>query len=208
LRARFGDLNRTDPLTSWGDVRGTAVDRWYIESFLRRHESLVHGRVLEVKSDLYASALGASVVEVLDIDPTNTLATLIGDLCDPATLEAGRYDAAIVTQTLQLVPDPVRALRNVLDSLRPGGALLVTVPCLSRMAGEWDRWRWTPTGFSEVLASAAPPGAEVEVVGPGNGLAARAFLFGLSAEDLDPAVLAVPEPDLPLIVAACLRLPL
>ena len=43
---------------------------------------------------------------------------------------------------------------------------------------------------------------------PDHCLAARAFLFGLSAEDLDPAALAVPEPDLPLIVAARLHRPL
>jgi SAM-dependent methyltransferase len=206
LRARFGNLHRTAPLTSWGDADGaTAVDRWYIQSFLRRHANVVHGRVLEVKSDLYATSLGAEEVEVLDIDPTNTAATLIGDVCDPATLAPGGYDAAIVTQTLQLVRDPMAALNNLLGALRPGGTLLVTVPCLSRLAGDWDRWRWTPTGFAEVVASAAPPGTDVEVVGVGNGLAARAFLFGLSVQDLDAAVLAVSDPDLPLIVTACLR---
>jgi SAM-dependent methyltransferase len=206
LRARFGDLDRTAALSEWGDANGgTPVDRWYIESFLRQHEDDVHGRVLEVKSDLYATSLGAAEVEVLDIDPANPAATTVGDLCDPATLARCRYDAAVVTQTLQLVRDPLAALSNLLGALRPGGTLLITVPCLSRLAGEWDRWRWTPAGFAEEVAAAAPSGSEVEVRGAGNGLTARAFLFGVSVEDLDPAVLAVTEPDLPVLVTARVR---
>ena len=207
MRARFGDLSRTEPFSSWGDAHGMAVDRWYIEAFLRQHQDLVHGHVLEVKSDQYASDLGASSVEVVDIDPSNTAATLLGDLCDPATLQTGQYDAAIVTQTLQLVPDPSAALTNLVRSLRSGGTLLVTVPCLSRLAGDWDRWRWTPVGFRDVVAAAVPANAKVTVVGLGNGLAARAFLFGLSVNDLDPAALAVTDPEVPFVVAACVQVP-
>ena len=156
LTARFGDTGRTEPLTNWGSQRGQPVDRWYIERYLGDHSSDVSGRVLEVKSDLYASRFGASAVDVVDIDPSNPYATVMGDLCDPATLEPSRYDAAIVTQTLQLVRDPQAALRNLLGSLRRRGALLVTVPCLSRIVGDIDRWRWTPAGFEQLIAAAAP----------------------------------------------------
>ncbi len=205
LRARFGDLGRTGGLSSWGTQRGTPVDRWYIERYLAAHADVVHGRVLEVKQDTYASRFGASEVEVVDIDPRNPHADLVGDLCDPGTLAPGRYDAAIVTQTLQLVADPPAALRNVLRSLRPGGALLVTVPCVSRLAGGGDLWRWTPAGLRAVLAAVVPPGADWEVTGAGNGLSSRAFLFGLAAEDLDARALAVDEVDYPFVVAAVVR---
>lgn len=207
VTARFGDVGRTAPLSSWGTQRGLPVDRWYIESYLRGHSDVVSGRVLEVKGDHYASLLGASEVEIVDIDPSNTRATVVGDICDPDTLEPERYEAAVITQTLQFVPDPETALRNLLRSLRRGGALLVTVPCLSRQDGGTDRWRWTPPGFAQLLADAAPPEADVEVLGLGNGLAARAFLFGLAAEDLVPAALTVPDVDYPLIVGACVRQP-
>ena len=205
LRARFGDLGRTHGVSSWGTQRGTPVDRWYIERFLDRHADVVRGRVLEVKQDTYASRLGASEVEVVDIDPANAHANVVGDLCDPGTLQEGRYDAAIVTQTLQLVDDPPAAVRNVLRSLRPGGSLLVTVPCVSRLAGSGDLWRWTPAGLRAVLAPIAPQDAAWEVVGMGNGLSSRAFLFGLAAEDLDPRALAVDEVDYPFVVAAVVR---
>ena len=207
VAARFGDVRRTAPLTEWGEERGTAVDRWYLERFLREHAASVHGLVLEVKSDQYASSLGAAQVEVLDIDPANARAVVVGDVCDAATLSAGRYDAVVFTQTLQLVDDPAAAVRNLLSSLRPGGTLIVTVPCLSRLVDGSDRWRWTPAGLRHLLEQAGGPDVELTVVGMGNGLAARAFLFGLAAEDLAPQALTAQDDDYPLVVGALVRLP-
>ena len=163
----------------------------------------MRGTVLEVKEDLYASALGAQRVDVLDIDPHNPLATLVGDLCEATTLEEDRYDVAIITQTLQLVADPVAALVHLRRSLRPGGLLLVTVPCMSRLAGGGrDRWRWTPKGFREVAAAAGFTG---EVEGVGNVLTCRSFLFGAAVEDFDVTLLQLNDPDCPLLITAILR---
>lgn len=208
LGIRFGDLRRTSPLTAWGFPRGTPVDRWYIESFLREHADLVSGQVLEVKEDLYASDLGAEQVHVVDLDAANQEATIVGDLCSAGTLPPQAFDAVLLTQTLQYLTAPVAAVQHVLASLRPGGTLLISVPCLGRLDGPTDSWRWTPTGLEMHLREAArASAAEVEVVGMGNSLAARAFLFGMAAEDLDPGVLAENDPDCPLVVVARLRVP-
>ena len=206
-RARFGDLDRFQPLSSWGWKRGTPVDRWYIEQYLTEHADLVHGSALEVKSDLYSSRLGARSVDVLDIDPDNALATVVGDVCTPGVLPRSAYDAAVITQTLQLVDDPVAAVRHLAEALRPGGSLLVTVPTMSRLVDESDRWRWTPRGLEHLLRSAAPDGATVEVAGLGNGLTARAFLFGLSAEEVGEASLRHVDRDYPLVAGGVLRMP-
>lgn len=207
LRMRFGNLRRTEPLSAWGSQRGKPVDRWYIERYLADHAELVCGDALEVKDDMYATRYGATTVDVVDIDPGNTAATVVGDLCRPGTLQRGRYDVAIVTQTLQLMADPAEAVRNLLAGLRPGGCLLLTVPTLSRLVDDSDLWRWTPAGLRRLLAASAPAGADVEVTGLGNGLAARAFLFGLATQDLDEVVLAKPDPHYPLLVGARVRLP-
>jgi SAM-dependent methyltransferase len=200
LLSRFGDVGRTTSLTSWGTGRGTPVDRWYVERYLQRHSAHIAGRVLEVKSDMYASRLGAATVDIVDIDGANAAATIVGDLCSPGTLSPATYQAAIITQTLNLVDDPSAAMRNIIRSLAPGGVLLMTVPALSRLVCERDRWRWVPRGFAELVDSVAPPTSDVEVMGMGNGLAARAFLFGLAAEDLVPTSLAVNDPNYPVIV--------
>jgi SAM-dependent methyltransferase len=205
--ARFGSLKRTSPLSEWGNDRGTPVDRWYIERFLDQHRALVSGSVLEVKADEYATQLGAKDVDVIDIDSTNPRATIVGDLCDPGVLPKGRFDAAVITQTLQFVEDPAAAVRNLLSSLRPGGTLLVTVPSVSRLCGDADRWRWVPVGFRQVLEDVAPARAVLEVVGLGNSLAGRAFLFGLAVQDLDAGALAAEDDQYPLLVAACVRIP-
>lgn len=202
FRARWTSTRRLDPLTQWGFERGRPVDRWYIDRFLTDGRPPLSGTVLEVKEDLYGTVLGGDRVEVLDIDPGNPLATVVGDVCAPDTLGAERYDAAIVTQTLQLVTDPAQALTNLRRSLRPGGVLLVTVPCTSRSAGPADRWRWTPLGFRELAESA---GLRGDVSGVGNLLACRAFLLGAAVEDLDATLLAQDDPDCPLLVTAVLR---
>ncbi|HEX8496766.1 MAG TPA: methyltransferase domain-containing protein [Actinomycetales bacterium] len=199
---RSASRRRTDPLTEWGFERGTPVDRWYIERFLQSNEALVRGHVLEVKQDLYASRLGAASVEVVDIDAENPEATIVADLCVPGSLPKATFDAAIITQTLQLVADPVVALENLRDSLRPGGTLLLTVPAMSRLAGSSDRWRWTPTGLSDLVAQV--PGSW-SVAASGNCLAARAFLLGAGAGDLAPGALAVQDTDFPVVVTAVLR---
>jgi SAM-dependent methyltransferase len=209
LAARFGDLRRTTSLTSFGFGRGTPVDRFYITDYVARHADLVVGRVLEVKEDLYATRFGADVVEVVDVEPTNDRADIVGDLCDPGTLTPGRYDTAVVTQTLQYVSDPAAAVRNLYKSLRPGGSLVLTVPCVSRLAGSGDLWRWTPAGLATLLQVAVPAADRdrIECVGAGNGLAARAFLFGLAAEDLPRSALQVRDEQYPLVVCALIRRP-
>lgn len=206
-RARFGDLRRIRPISKWGSERGQPIDRWYIERFLGEWSHHVHGHALEVLEDLYASRLGAASVDVLDIDATNPRATIVADLCERNSLPAGRFDVAVVTQTLQFVVRPARAVQNLLSALRPGGTLLLTVPSLSRIGAPSDRWRWTPLGMQDVLTEAAPAGAEVETTGVGNGLAARAFLFGLAVEDVPPAVLEQTDPDFPVIVGGRVTLP-
>jgi SAM-dependent methyltransferase len=204
---RFGNLRRTEPVSKWGTRRGLPVDRWYIEAYLRDHVDLIHGRALEVKEDLYATRFGASSVEIVDIDATNRAATVVGDLCRPDLLAPQAYDVAIVTQTLMLLADPRAALTHLVSALRPGGALLVTAPTLARLIDDNDRWRWTPSGLRDLLTAAAPDGAHVEAVGLGNGLAARAFLFGLAVQDLDADVLDTHDPVYPLIVGGCIRVP-
>jgi SAM-dependent methyltransferase len=207
LRLRFGDLTRTSPLSEWGFERGTPIDRWYIERYLEGCSSVITGHALEVQDDLYASRYGAQQVDVLDIDPTNARATIVGDLCSAETLRDNQYDTVLVTQTLQLVVDPAAALRNLVRSLRPGGSLLLTAPTTSRLAAAEDRWRWTPAGMRTLLDSVTPAGSRVEVLGMGNLLSCRAFLIGAGAEELDADILAQTDSMYPLLVGAHVQLP-
>src|SRR5262249_47866685 len=100
----LGGLGGTGSISrSFGSDRGTPVDRYYIEQFLRKHSGDVKGRVLEVKDDRYTTAIGGSSVEhsdILDILPSNPKATVVGDLAGGAPLGDAAFDCIIVTQTL------------------------------------------------------------------------------------------------------------
>ena len=192
---------------AWGYDRGTPIDRVYIEDFLRLHAEDVRGACLEVLNADYTVRFGGSRVsrrDVLDINPTNTLATIVADLGEVDSLPADRFDCVIFTQTLHLVPDMRTAVANVWRSLVPGGVLLLTVPALgrhdTRPGSHHDRWRVTGTGLEWLLS--ALPASRATTSTYGNLLTCTAFLYGLAAEELTPEELQVTDAQFPLIVSA------
>ena len=200
-------LRRVEPLSKWGADRGTPVDRWYIERFLERHRADIRGRVLEVRDAAYTSRFGTGVeaVDVLDVEPGNPLATITADLSAADAIAAETFDCFVLTQTLQYIADVEGALRHARRILKPGGVLLATVPGISRVdTGHADRdlWRFTPRACS-LLFESSWPGDEVAVTAEGNVLAAAAFLYGVAAEELAAAKLAVRDPNYPVVV--CVR---
>jgi len=207
---RWGNLRRLEPVTSdWGLSRGTPIDRVYIESFLEQHRSRVQGRVLEVQDADYTRRFGDGHVEhsdVIDIDPANPHATIITDLGVPGALPVGAFDCIILTQTVQLIADARTALRNAYAALAPGGVILLTTHGTSMAYETADRWRWTPDSLELDLRETAP-GAQLEVTGHGNVLAATAHLWGLAAEDLTTDELAYHDPRFPVIVTALVERP-
>lgn len=211
-RPRWGDLKRRQPFSQhYGFDRGQPVDRRYIEAFLSAHAARIRGDVLEVLRDEYTRRFGApgTRVHVVDIDSGNGEATVIADLCEVGSLPARAYDCVVLTQTLQFLAAPELGLENLWQSLRPGGALLVTVPCAARIdttAPDSDYWRWTPAGL-EHLVRCRCPGAEVQVSGGGNLVATLAALLGLAVEDLAPGDLDDDDSAFPLIAAAAVLKP-
>lgn len=207
--ARWGNLRRTRPFSErYGIDRGrpgTPVDRVYIEAFLERNAQDIRGRVLEVDGSYYTDRFGGDRVSsrhVLDIDPTNAQATIVGDLADPSTLPQHAFDTFILTQTLQFIGAVERALENSYAALAPGGVLLATVPAISRIHYRHDDlWRFTPGGLRRVLESLLP-GAEISTEGSGNSLAVMAFVLGLAAEEVRRDELDDIDPNLPLITCA------
>ena len=203
----FGDLRSTSPVSrSWGGERGVPVDRHYIHEFLKEHAADVHGHVLEVLSGNLTTRYGADRVErsdILDIDPGNNCATLIGDLRVADELPEGVYDCFILTQTLHLIDDIDAAVRSARRVLKPGGVLLATLPCSSMIATEYgakgDHWRVTEAGARALFERVFAPG-ELTIRARGNVLTTTAFLHGLSCDDVTPEELALDDPAYPLLI--------
>lgn len=203
----LGVLRRTTPLsTHWGLDRGTPIDRYYIERFLRANAGDIHGRCLEVRDSGYTDRYGIGVTgrDVLDIDPGNPLVTVNVDLAEADPAPSDTFDCFILTQTLQYVSDPFAAIRHVHRMLAPRGVLLLTLPGLSRVGARErnvDRWRFTDVGCRTILEPVFGS-ANVEVRSHGNVLAAVAFLEGMATEELRREELDVLDPAYPVIVTA------
>src|SRR5262249_49645488 len=100
----FGDLRRVTPIARrFGYERGQPIDRHYIEAFLEKNASAIHGHVLEVGDGLYTRRFGGSRVaksDVLHVTAGNPAATIVGDLSRAEHIPSDWFDCIICTQTL------------------------------------------------------------------------------------------------------------
>jgi SAM-dependent methyltransferase len=203
--AWLGTIRRTTPLSDhYGRDRGTPVDRYYIEQFLAAERAAIRGRVLEVMNRGYTEHFGTEVdgSDVLDIDPANSAATIVGDLAALDAVPADSFDCFILTQTLQYVYDLKAAVAHAHRILSPGGTLLCTVPVVSRIDRselESEYWRLTAAACSRLFGDVFPP-SNVAVRARGNVLAAVAFLVGMAAEELSASKLERDDPFFPIVV--------
>ncbi|PYQ23654.1 MAG: hypothetical protein DMF81_07985 [Acidobacteria bacterium] len=205
----WGDLRRTSPVSrEWGYDRGQPLDRYYIEKFLEAHAEDVRGAVLEVQEPDYTRRFGGDRVtrsDVVDLDPANPRATLAADLRRAAAIADDSYDCFILTQTLHVIDDVRAALAESRRILKPGGVLLATFPCTSRVCLEYgadgDFWRVTEAGVRELLGELFPEEG-LEVRSHGNVLVSAAFLYGLACHEVRPEELEAFDPYFPLLVTA------
>lgn len=200
-------LNAKPVSDKFGFDRGTPIDRYYIESFLKSNAAHIKGEVLEIAEDTYTKKFATSEVnsQILHFDKSNPKATVIGDLCNLSTLTENSVDCFICTQTFNFIYNFKDAIKGSHYILKPGGTLLATLACMSPIskydAERWgDYWRFTPQSahkvFSEIFSE-----NKIEVVPLGNSAAAALFMKGYAQEDLEGNVdLKVNDELFPLII--------
>jgi SAM-dependent methyltransferase len=188
---------------------GQPVDRFYIERFLAGRSADIGGRVLEVLDATYTRRFGGAAVaraEVLDLDPDNAAATIRGDLQTGDGVPVDAFDCFICTQTISITYDFAGSLDTAYAALAPGGVLLLTVPGISHQAepdGELfaDHWRFTWRAIQRLLAERFGAG-NVEVFAEGTVAGCAAFLYGIPAAELDPALLDPHDADYEMVICA------
>ena len=206
---KLGDFNRTAPISdSFGFDRGKPIDRYYIENFLGKNANDICGRVLEIGDNDYTVRFGGSKVDksdVLHVDAGNPSATIVGDLSKSGILPSDAFDCIVLTQTLHLIFDMRKALAELARSLKPGGALLITVPGITRVdRGEWGyTWYWSLTdlALAQLLAEFFDE-KDILVETSGNVFAAVCFLQGLAVSEVPTSKLDVLDSSFPVIVTA------
>jgi hypothetical protein len=186
----FTDFERTTPIsTQFGFDRGTPIDRYYIDKFLRENSKLIKGRVLEIAENKYSSKYGQKDIqsEILFQDNSNPNATIIGDLTKDDTLPENYIDCFICTQTFNFIYDVKKALQGSYHLLKNDGVLLATVSGISQISrydmDRWgDYWRFTDKSIQILLEEVGFK--KIEIFPMGNVLSATALLQGLAVEDL------------------------
>lgn len=197
----------------YGLDRGTPIDRYYIEAFLKEHASLIRGTVVEVGDSSYTKWYGGTKVsQSLVLHVSDTSADITGDLGTGKGIPESIADCFILTQTLLLIYDIHAAVKNAVKLLKPGGCLLVTVPGITKIC-RWEMdtwgqyWSFTDLSLRRLFEEAAPP-ENIKIQAYGNVKAAACFLYGLSQHEIDRTDLEFYDPDYPVIIGAVVQKPL
>ncbi len=199
--------NTTSPLSDYyGFDRGTPIDRFYIENFLKENQEHIKGVCLELLNDNYTKRYGGDMVvksDVLDIDETNKNATIIDDLRNLKKIVDNTYDCIILTQVLQFIDDVPSAISECHRILKKDGALLVTLPSLSRIdctsGVNGDYWRFTEAS-AKYLFEKKFSSEQLKITTFGNVRSGIYFYAGLSQEDVSKKVFKNNDQNFPLIV--------
>ena len=202
-----GDLDRVTPFsTEFGYDRGGPVDRYYIENFLQKEAGSIRGRVLEIGDNAYTMQYGGANVtksDILHVNDTNPIATLIGDISDAPQIPDNSFDCIVLTQTLHLIYDFKGALETCHRILKPGGALLLTVPGITPIDhGEWkETWYWsfTDKAMHRLMTDAFGKG-KVDINTFGNVFAASSFLYGMGLPEVPVEKLEYRDPHFQVII--------
>jgi SAM-dependent methyltransferase len=194
----------------FGLDRGTPIDRYYIEKFLKDNESLIQGRVLEIGDNAYTKKYGRNITQsdVLNAVPGGGV-TIVGDLATGLNIPRSAFDCIILTQTIQCIYDVKSALKHAIGALKPGGTLLLTASGISQISRyDMDRWgeywRFTDKSLKMLLTEILPDGL-MDVRPHGNVAVAKAFLDGLAFDELDRQALDYQDDDYQVVLTAKLQ---
>ena len=207
-KIEFGDLFRLKPFSEeFGDDRGGAIDRYYVEEFLKNQSDFIRGKVLEVTDNEYTIKFGGNITqsEILDIDESNLKATIIADLRNAPNIADNSYDCIILTQMLHMVFEYQDVVTTCYRILKPGGHLLLTVPGISNIDyEEWkEYWYWSYTKKAIInILSEVFPKSQVDVKSFGNVHSATAFLYGMGLPDVKKEMLDFNDPHMQVIISA------
>lgn len=201
-RPSWGNLRRVTPLSAaYGFDRGTPIDRHYVDRFFSAQRHLIAGRALEIQTRDHIRRYGSGVTDAdtLDISPSFQ-PTYCCDLAKADIVPTGRYDCFLLPNTLCFLRDLDGALREARRIVRPGGAILATVPVFVPLTPDVeDYWHASADGW-RVIAERVWDGCDTSVETHGNCLAAAAAMYGIAVEELTEEELDVTDPRYPVLV--------
>jgi hypothetical protein len=209
---RLGSLQAEPVSRLFGFDRGTPIDRHYIREFLSLNRDAFRGTVMEVGDDQYSQLFKTpSIHKTIVVGASSP--TLSEPMVVPVDFATGvglsdeMADCLILTQVLPFIYDVRSALTNIHRLLRPGGVVLSTFGGISQISrfdmDRWgDYWRFTDASAKRLFSEVFDP-SDVVVSTYGNVASAKAFLDGLSSEELPRELLSAHDPDYQVTI--CVR---
>lgn len=177
-------ISSLDPVSRlFGNERGTPIDRYYIENYLKNASKDIDHTdlILEVGEDTYSKRFfPCSRHDVLDYSRGM-------DLTKQETLPKDKYDVFICTQVFHQIFEIRKALEGAYYLLKKGGVMLATV-CgnITKIArnDEYEHY-WGFTKKSIELLAKEVFKDNVQVENYGNSAIATAFIQGISLEEIN-----------------------
>lgn len=187
----------------FGFDRGTPIDRYWIEKFLKENRKYIKGVCLEISDNRYTRAFGEKSVtksDILDINKKNKRANIHGDLRNLSkVISDNTYNTIILTHVLGQIDDFYAAISECKRILKPRGSLLGTSSCLSPTFDiKNNYWRFTTSSFKYIFSKYFK---SIYVKSYGNVLAGQYFWVGLAQEEIPRKTLEYHDPNFPCIVA-------
>jgi SAM-dependent methyltransferase len=199
----FGSFNRHVPFCpDFGYLRGTPIDRYYLDQFVAEIRPYVVGHTLEIggkqqNQQLYGFT-GVDSYRAVDLTE-NPGVDLVGDIHDPDLVEQGSLDSVVIFNVLEHCERPWVVVKNIYRWLRPGGTVFCMVPSAQRMhQAPKDYWRFFPDALESLFADF--PSQRLYVYG--NLRTSVAALMGIAAEELTREDLDLRNGEYP--VATCM----
>lgn len=145
------------------DLRDSPHRKYQSPALLALHRTLtpriqrhLRGRVLDVGCG--GMPFRGSIADVadeyrsLDVEARVPGVDYISDARDMRIVDGATFDGILCSEVLEHVTEPERVLRECIRILVPGGVLVLSVPCLSRLHEEpHDYYRYTTHGLRFLL---------------------------------------------------------
>lgn len=202
-----------DPISKqFATERGTPIDRYYIADFMKKHQHLIKGDVLEIEDSAYTQEFGGVSVKnaiVMDVSSDAENVTFNANLETGEGIRSDIADCFILTQTLMYIFDLNTAAKNIGKLLKSGGVALITCSGLSQnsrrcMDNYGCYFNFNKDVFEKMFENEASLSV-IEAGSYGNVKTVSAHISGLCCEDLTEEDFIPNDIYYPLIVYAVVK---
>lgn len=181
----YSDFKRYAPLChDYGYSRGTPIDRYYLEQFIREIRSYVVGYTLEIggsrENQYLYGFTNAMSYKTMDMHQKPEV-DITGDIHDPNSLGSNSFDSIILFNVLEHCEKPWIVVENIYNWLTKRGSVFCMVPNSQRIHRDpKDYWRILPDGMRSLFAKF--PIKQLYLYG--NPITTIATMMGVAAEEL------------------------